>query len=93
MRALSLQGVHREIDVIVIDDRKRYLEPEAAAFTRRALHADRAAHRLGKLATDGKTKSGAAVFAGGRSIGLGERLEYVFQRCLGQAGRPGPTTR
>ena len=50
-------------------------EPEGGAFAGGAGDADLAAHEFGELFADGQAQAGAAVFAGGGGIDLGEGLE------------------
>src|ERR671927_1084189 len=52
-------------------------EPEGAALARRALHADLPAHQLDELLADGQPQPRAAVLAGGRAVGLAERVEEL----------------
>ncbi len=54
---------------------ERQIEGEDAAAARRGAQLDLAAEQVGKLAADGETESGAAIFPAGAGIGLLERLE------------------
>ena len=50
---------------------------KSRAFARLARHRHIAAHHAGELASDGKTKAGAAETLCGRGIGLGELLKQL----------------
>lgn len=60
-------------------------EPEGAAAPRGALHADLAAHQFGKFARDRQSQAGAAIFAGGRVVGLFKTVEQAWQDIGGNA--------
>jgi hypothetical protein len=55
-------------------------EPERGSLADGAFDADLAAHHFDDLFGDGEAESGAAVLAGGGSIGLGECVEEVGER-------------
>ena len=61
------------------------LEPEGAAMAELAVDADGAAHGLRQPPADGQAEPGAAVAAGGRGVGLGERLEQPLGGLRGDA--------
>jgi hypothetical protein len=54
-------------------------EPESAALARLALDARVAAHQFRQPPGDRQPEAGAAVLAGGRGVGLLERLEQAGQ--------------
>ena len=66
-------------------DPKPDVEDEAAAFSVFALGPDGAVHHLHQLLGDRKPKSGSAVLARGRSIGLGKRLKEPRTLLRGHA--------
>ncbi len=60
-------------------------ENEGAAHAGLALQPDLAAHQLHQAPADGQPETGAAVFAGGGHVRLGERLEQLAGLLLGHA--------
>ena len=60
-------------------------KPERASLAYLAQHLDRAAHQLRQPLGDGQAKTGPAILARGRCVGLLERLEQAADLFLGQA--------
>ena len=60
-------------------------KPETAANAKHAFNADLAAHELGDVAGNCQSQAGAAVLAGGGSIGLLEGLKDALALFLSQA--------
>ena len=63
----------------------RAVKPERAALARFALDRDLASHQLGQLLGDRQSESRAAIFAGGRGVGLLEGLEQALDLRLAHA--------
>ena len=55
-------------------------KPECGPFAQGAAHADLPAHAFDQLLADHQAKTGAAIFARGRAVGLAERLEKPLLR-------------
>src|SRR6266853_6249393 len=64
---------------------KRQVKGERAAFARFAFDADFPAKQASELAADGKSQSGAAVFAAGGSVSLLEGLENDLPLVFGNS--------
>src|SRR5205807_9033100 len=65
--------------------RLRQIQRKRGADAFLARHADLAAQQARDLAADGEAEAGAAVLAGGRGVGLLERLEDDALLLLGDA--------
>jgi hypothetical protein len=63
----------------------RQADREGRALARLAFHRDVAAHQAAEMPADGKAKAGAAVFAGGRGVGLRKFLEQPTHLLFGHA--------
>ena len=58
---------------------KADMEREGAALIGLALDVDLAVHQLDQLLADGQAKPGAVIFPPGRTVDLGEMIEYARQ--------------